>query len=84
MRYRFLALLVAVLSLPMLNACSALRSGKLVPAGYEAEKQSWVSKYVPGAQTISNLVPPPSEARSNWDRWYEKRSDPWKVRDEDR
>lgn len=82
MTNRFVFLLVALLSIPLLNACSSLRSGHAVPAGYETEKKSPITKYLPGGQTISNFLPPPSEARTNWDRWYEKRSDPWKARDE--
>jgi hypothetical protein len=69
-------------SLPFMTSCSALRSGNPVKAGYEADKQGWTSKYIPGVKSVSKFVPPPSDARANWDRWYEKRKEPWKARDE--
>jgi hypothetical protein len=79
---RFLPLLViGLLGVPLLNGCTTMRSGKAVPAAYESEKQGSVTKYIPGLQSLSNLLPPPSEARTNWDQWYKKQSDPWKSRD---
>jgi hypothetical protein len=79
---RFLPLLViGLLGIPLLNGCTTMRSAKAVPAAYEEEKKSSVSRYIPGLSSLSNLLPPPSEARTNWDRWYEKRSETWKPRD---
>ncbi|MBI4962090.1 MAG: hypothetical protein HY913_02325 [Desulfomonile tiedjei] len=75
-------LFLIIATLPFMTSCSALRSGNPVPAGYDADKQGWVSKYIPGAKSVSNFIPPPSEARTNWDRWYDKRNDSWKTRGE--
>jgi hypothetical protein len=69
------SLLVALI---FLSSCSSLRSGNAVQAAFETGSDGWVTKHVPGAKTLSNLIPPPNEARTNWDRWYEKRSQPSK------
>jgi len=82
MRIRFGLLMVALLVAPLLSACSALRSGSAVPAGYAAEKESSVTSRIPGVSSIANFLPAPTEARTKWDRYYEKRSDLWKNRDE--
>ncbi len=83
MRIPSVFLLLVVTALPFMTSCSTLRSGNPVKAGYEADnKQGWASKYIPGVKSVSQFIPPPSDARNNWDRWYEKRKEPWKTREE--
>jgi hypothetical protein len=82
MRFPSAIPLLALVILPFIASCSALRTGNAVPAAYESDKPGWASKYIPGVKSISEIVPPPSEARTNWDRWYEKRNGHWKARDE--
>jgi len=82
MRLPLAFVLLLLCALPFMASCSALRSGNPVPAGYEADKQAWTSKYIPGYKSVSQFIPPPSDARTDWDRWYEKRKEPWKTRGE--
>jgi hypothetical protein len=66
---RLVALMV-LLSVPLVTSCTALSArpaGKPVPAGYEPDKPGWAEKYVPGLKRVSNLLPPPTEARLKWD-----------------
>jgi hypothetical protein len=68
-------LMAAFVILPLATSCTSLRAPKLVKAGYEAEKEeAWASRYIPGASALSNLVPPPTDARTKWDE-YQKRHD---------
>ncbi|MGO9568334.1 MAG: hypothetical protein ACLP5H_12405 [Desulfomonilaceae bacterium] len=69
------------------SSCSTLRSGNPVKAGYDVEKPAfdaeeggWVYRNVPGVKALSNLVPPPSEARTKWDEWQKKKQEPWDAR----
>jgi hypothetical protein len=73
---------VLVLALPLLNSCSTLRTGQAVKAASEAkegeplkasyevtESKGWANRYIPGWKRLSNALPPPTEARKEWDRW---------------
>jgi len=68
--------LLAVFSL--LSSCtslgSKLRLGSPIKAGYEGEAPGWASRNLPGVKTLSNLIPPPTDARMQWDEWQKKRS----------
>ena len=84
MRFLSLLPLAALLALPFITSCTALRAGTPVKAGYEAEEPSWAMRYIPGLKTVSDLIPPPTEARTKWDEWQKGRSsggepkaDPW-------
>jgi len=76
----FVAALLIFLAL--LSSCTTLRLGTPVKASYsawdqEAEKgaddqsaqEGWASRYVPGWKALSNLLPPPTDARKDWDKW---------------
>ncbi len=70
----------------LLASCSALHTGSPIKAGFDAGKsaldadeESWASRHIPGLKTLSNLVPPPSEARTKWDEWQKKRQQPWNM-----
>ncbi|MDQ7785928.1 MAG: hypothetical protein RDU20_23945 [Desulfomonilaceae bacterium] len=67
--------LAAALFLALTTSCTSMRSLTAVKAGYDAEQQdSWASRYIPGVRAISRLVPPPSDARKEWDARYNKRN----------
>jgi len=73
--------------LAFLSSCTTLRLGTPVKASssawdQEAEKgadeenaqEGWASRYVPGWKRLSNLLPPPTEARKDWDKWMSQGS----------
>ncbi len=62
----------AVMALILLTSCSTLRVGSPVKAGYEVEEPSWALRYIPGLKAISDLIPPPNEARTKWDEAQKK------------
>jgi hypothetical protein len=67
----------AVMALPLLSACSTLRVGSPVKAGYEVEQSSWALRHVPGLKAVSDLIPPPNEARMKWDEAQQKKGTLW-------
>ena len=73
MRFRSVLPLVALLALPFITSCTTLRAGTPVKAGYEADEPGWALRYIPGLKTISDLIPPPNEARTKWDEWQRER-----------
>jgi hypothetical protein len=73
-----------ILSLLLLASCTTLRSGIPVKAGFDAEKpgfdiddEGWASRNIPGVRALSNLIPPPNEARTKWDDWQKKKNHRW-------
>jgi len=77
MKIRPVVAIVALVCLPLLTSCSGVRSGTAVKAAFDAEDQeSWITKYVPGLKSISNLLPPPNENRTKWDQYYKWTADP--------
>ncbi len=71
---------VLVLALPLLASCSALRIGNAVKASSDAKegepykasyqapaKEGWAARYIPRWKSLSDLLPPPTEARKEWD-----------------
>jgi len=76
MRFILVPLLAAMVALTFTTSCTGLRLGNPVKAAYETEKaDGWISKYIPGLKTLSDLIPPPSDARKEWDARQKKRSD---------
>ncbi|MBM3299644.1 MAG: hypothetical protein FJY85_06800 [Deltaproteobacteria bacterium] len=74
MRLLRTTLLASALILPLAVSCTNLRAPSVVKAGYEAEtEESWASRYLPGVRTLSRLVPPPTDARTQWDEYQRKR-----------
>lgn len=69
--------LIGLVALFFLTSCSGLRSGNTaVKASYEAEEnEGWMKRKIPGLKTLSDLVPPPNEARIKWDQRNRKQSD---------
>ncbi len=76
---KFIAILscAAVVGLFFLASCSTVKWATPAKAGYEVEEESWASKYISGAKTLSEIVPPPTEARILWDERYKSRHEPW-------
>ena len=69
---------VLILALLMTTSCTGLRGAKLLKAGYQGEdgEQSWAVKYIPGVRSLSNLIPPPTDARREWDERQRKANQP--------
>lgn len=78
MRLISLITLLLLLLLLMTTSCTGLRGAKLLKAGYqpEDEEESWASKYIPGVRSLSNLIPPPTDARREWDERQRRANQP--------
>ncbi len=77
MRLLYIVALAAIALLPLLTSCTALGPGKAVKAGFELqEEEGWASRYIPGVRAISKFVPPPTEARLEWDKRMKRQTDP--------
>ncbi len=88
--------LAVILALAFLGGCSSFRPGMFVKAEYDAEakasvqpaaveneEEGWASRYIPGWKRVSALIPPPTEARKEWDRTYSREGNPWFERSQD-
>jgi hypothetical protein len=68
--------LVVILVLFLAASCTSLRSGKAVKAAYDAnESDGWMSRHIPGVKKLSEIIPPPNEARKQWDQRLRRQSD---------
>ncbi|MGB9618373.1 MAG: hypothetical protein ACP5M0_07385 [Desulfomonilaceae bacterium] len=74
---RFLGIaLVWVLVLFLAASCTSLRSGNAVKAAFDAnESDGWLSRHIPGVKKLSEIIPPPNEARKQWDQRLKRQSD---------
>ena len=77
MKLSVVILAVAVLVMPLLTSCSTLRTGNPLKAGYAPEEEGWLSRNVPGIRKLSEVIPPPNEARQKWDEQRKQRNDHW-------
>lgn len=76
MRLFYVVVLPAIAVLPFLCSCSALGPGKAVKAGFELqEEEGWASKYIPGVRAVSKFIPPPTDARLEWDKRQKRQTD---------
>jgi hypothetical protein len=65
-----------VLSMFLVSSCSStLSSVSAVKAGYENEKDGWISRNIPSLEKLSNMIPPPTEARMKWDETQKKQKE---------
>jgi len=68
--------MLLVLVLLLTASCTSLRSGKAVKAAYETgESDGWVSRNIPGVKRLSEIIPPPNEARRQWDQRLRRQTD---------
>jgi hypothetical protein len=80
---------ILVLVLALLTSCATLRLSnplKVTPvvkegephrAAYQAaSEEGWAARYIPGWKKLSDLIPPPNEARKDWDQWLNGRGRP--------
>lgn len=81
MKIMSMVAVAALMALPLLTSCTTLQVGTPVKAGYEVEQPSWPVRYIPGLKTLSDLVPPPNEARLKWDEAQKKRGNPYDFSD---
>lgn len=77
----FVARLIILIMILVVGAsCSTLTTGSAVKAGFESEEESWLSRKIPGVKALSNMIPPPTDARLKWDQYNkDKQKDPSKV-----
>lgn len=59
----------------VLSSCSSMQTSAIRPAGYETEKTGWIQKNLPSLETLSNMIPPPTEARNKWDEIQKRQRD---------
>jgi hypothetical protein len=69
--------LAAILTCPALTSCTTLHAGTPVKAAFQEEESSWAVRYIPGLRTLSNLIPPPTDARIKWDNWQKGKDRQW-------
>jgi hypothetical protein len=87
-----LSVFVAVLflCLPLITACSTLRSGTAVKAAADSKndwlaiasegmepRDGWAARHIPGWKAVSDFIPKPTEARKEWDQWKNRKRYPW-------
>jgi len=68
-----------ILFLFIASSCSSLRSGAPVKAGYEAEQGGWAERNIPGVKSLSNLLPPATDARKQWDSYQKRKNERWST-----
>ncbi|MCL5122926.1 MAG: hypothetical protein M1511_00215 [Deltaproteobacteria bacterium] len=56
----------------LLSSCSSVQTSALRPAGYENEKTGWIQRNLPSLEKLSNMIPPPTDARNKWDEMQNK------------
>lgn len=77
MRISSAVLVVAILTVPFVTSCASTGTATFMKAGFEQEdKEGWASKYLPGGSFLSKLLPPPTEARLEWDEHQKRMSQP--------
>lgn len=71
----FVAKLVVLTMVTVMGAsCSSLKMGSAVKAGFDSEEESWLERKIPGVKSLSNMIPPPSEARLKWDQYNKNKT----------
>jgi hypothetical protein len=78
MKFNAMILVLTILVMPSLISCSALKAGNPVKAGFDTEQEEgWLTRKVPGLKSLSDVIPPPSEARQQWDERKKQQSEHW-------
>ncbi len=77
MRRPSMVLLGAFVFSLLFSSCVALRNGAPVNAAFEEKQESWTERNIPGVKSFKELIPPPTDARKQWDRYQRQRSDHW-------
>jgi hypothetical protein len=69
--------LMAALAFPvMFSSCTALRTATPVPAAYQSdEDEGWATKHIPGMKSLVSLLPPPTDARKQWDLYQRRKGE---------
>lgn len=76
MRLPHLFVLLTISLMLLISSCTAMGPGKAVKAGFEMqEEEGWASRYIPGVRAVSKFIPPPTEARIEWDKRQKRQSD---------
>ncbi len=76
MRIISIMCLTAALAFPVLfSSCTTLRTAVPVPAAYESEDEGWASKHIPGVKSLVSLLPPPTDARKQWDLYQRRKGE---------
>lgn len=62
------------------SSCSTLTASTPVKASFDSEEDSWLARKIPAVKSLSNMIPPPSDARLKWDQYNQgKRNDTFKA-----
>lgn len=62
------------------TSCSTLSTSNAVKASFDTEEESWLSRKIPGVKALSNMIPPPTDARLKWDQYNKnKQKDTTKI-----
>ena len=62
------------------SSCSTLTASAPVKASFDSEEDSWLARKIPAVKSLSNMIPPPSDARLKWDQYNQgKRNDTFKA-----
>lgn len=77
MKYIAILSLAAVVGFFLLPSCSAVKWAVPAKAGSDMDEESWALRYVPGLKALSDFIPPPTEARTQWDERYRNRNNSW-------
>lgn len=77
MKYVTILSLAAVVGFFLLPSCSAVKWAVPAMAGSEMDEESWALRYVPGLKALSDFIPPPTEARQQWDERYRNKNCSW-------
>ncbi len=73
----FVARLVMIMAIAVLgSSCSTLTASTAMKASYDTEEDSWLSRKIPGVKSLSNMIPPPTDARLKWDQYNDKNKKP--------
>jgi hypothetical protein len=76
----------ALTALPFVSSCSSLGPGTAVKAGFSNTAgpsdrraampdpdEGWAERYIPGWKKLNDSLPPPTEARTKWDQWRDRK-----------
>ena len=77
MKYVAILSLATVIGFLLLPSCSAVKWAVPAKAGSDMDEDSWALRYIPGLKAMSDFVPPPNDARMQWDERYKSKNGSW-------
>ncbi len=77
MKYIAILSLATIVGFFLLPSCSAVKWAVPAKAGADMDDESWAVRYIPGLKAASDFIPPPTEARMQWDERYRNKGNSW-------